>query len=490
MRSDVLSVPRQALIYVSGQVLSRGAAFLLIPLYTRFLTQEEYGILGIAAAVAGVLAILLGLGLEEAVVRFAFDRDPEAQRVCRGTLWIFLVASGVAFGLVADLAGPRVAHAVFPTVPFRPFLRLVLWTNVLALAGTIPLALFRARRQALRYVCWSAGSFLVTIALTLALVVGRGLGVRGALAAPLVSAAAFALPYTVMTLKEVRLTVRRADLRAALAFSLPLVPHSLAGWALNLSDRILLQRFVPLDEISVYYLGYQVGLLLSILGIAANNAWRPFFYRTMTEEGAGAPRTLSRLSTYGIAAVVFAGMVLAVFSRELVALLAPSGYGRAAGVAGPVILAFTFQGIYFFAVNGLFAARRTRPLPLVTAVAAAANIGLNLWLIPRFGIMAAAWSTAIGFAILLAGAWALSQAAYPIPYEIRRLILLGAVGLAAAVAAHVLPLDGGPAIAAKIAIVAAAPLALAAAGFVPQRDRALLRSYALAIVRPPREESP
>lgn len=491
MRRDVLQVPRQALVYASGQMLSRGAAFLLIPLYTRYLTQEEYGILGVAAAVAGVLAILLGFGLEAVVVRFAFDRDREQQRELWGTLWVFLTAASLIISLLLDRFGVFLARAVFPGIAFDPLLRLVVWAAFFSLAGVIPLALFRARQQAFRYVLMSGGSFILTLTLTLYFVVFRDQGARGALEAQLLSAALFALPYTAVTLRNARVKIRGDQLASALAFSLPLVPHSLAGWALNLSDRIILQRFVRLDEVSVYYLGYQIGLLLNVLGTAVNNAWAPFFYRTVVDEGERAPRTLARLSTYGIAANVLAGLVLAAFAPEIVALLAPAGYERAAAVAGPVILAFVLQGVYFFAVNGLFAAKRTAPLPLVTVTAAVVNVGLNFLLIPRFGIMAAAWSTAAGFAVLLAGAWWLSQRAYPIPYEGRRLALLFLVAGAAALTTQGVRLPLGWSVVVKGAIVIAVPLTLRAVGFFPPRDRELLRRYLAGLrLRGNRESAP
>jgi O-antigen/teichoic acid export membrane protein len=485
MKQALLQLPRQAIVYGLGQVLARGAGFLLIPLYTHSLSQEEYGILAVTASLSWVLAIILGLGIDAAVVRFFFDHQGIARREYCGTAWIAMTITSLIATALLDKFGAPAAHALFPAIPFTPYLRLILWANFFALSSAIPLALFRARQQATRYALLTAGGVVMTLALTLAFVVGLRRGARGALEASLVSAAVFAVPYWVIALRNVRLVLRLSFLREVLAFGLPLVPHALAAWALNLSDRIILQRTVSLEQTSIYYLGYQVGAALGILGMAINNAWSPFVYRIVSEEDAHAPQIIARLSTYGLAVIVLVGLAVALFASEAVRLLAPAGYWKAAPVAEIVALAFVLQGFYFFIVSGLFASKRTAPLPLVTAAAAASNIALNVWLIPRFGILAPAWNTAVGFAVLLGGSWLLSRRLYPVPFEWKRIGCLLGVSACAALAGLLIRLPAPYSPLAKIALFAAVPLTLFRLGFFPPRDRMLLRECTLALLPAP-----
>ena len=71
----------------------------------------------------------------------------------------------------------------------------------------------------------------------------------------------------------------------ALAFSLPLVPHALAGWALEMSDRAILTRLLPLHDVGVYSLGYQLGAAMGLVTTAFNAAWVPFLFGTLKERG-------------------------------------------------------------------------------------------------------------------------------------------------------------------------------------------------------------
>ena len=459
MYRKVTSLSKQSAIYGLGTFLNQGLNFFLIPLYTRFLTREEYGISVSVTAILGVLSIVLTLSLESAIARFYYDFDTEEERRAYfGSMWSFLMVFGLAITLILNATGNRLFDWIFRDVPFDPYGRLALWSTYVGVTGVIPIVMFRVREQARTFVAFSVSQFLLRIVLNIVTVVFLHQGVTGIFVSMLISNLVYAVPFTWITWKGMRLTfpgppagaatateggrqirkeggrqIRKegnplAQLRASLAYSMPFVPHRLSNWVLNVSDRILLQNFVSLGDLGLYGLGYRFGLMLAAVFDAINMAWAPFYFKTAKETGGR--EALARLVTYYVFVVSFFTLGTVLLSREILFLVADTKFWPAYRVVPPVAFAYGLHGLYLAMVTGQSYVKKTARIPLYTGISAAVNVGLNLLLIPRYGIMAAAWSTFIAYflrAILISVD---SIRVFPIPYEYRRLGWGIGIGLA------------------------------------------------------------
>lgn len=295
-------------VYGLGSVLVRGLAFLLLPLYTRFLSPAEYGIVALTVACTVVLGMLYPLGLRGAVSRMFYEGGtPEERKERLGTLWIAMMVSSAVMALALDRAGPALGRLLLPDVPFEPYLRYAVWTAFVGVLAQTPLVLLQAQERATSYVALTLGAALVTAVITIFLVV-RGGGAEGYLRGALIGGAVAGVPYLVVTLRQIRPVVRWSVLGSALAFALPLVPHTVAGWALEMSDRAILTRLVPLHDVGVYSLGYQLGGAMGLLTTAFNAAWIPFLFGTLKEEGDRSHPRLARLVTYLAMVLCFIGL--------------------------------------------------------------------------------------------------------------------------------------------------------------------------------------
>jgi O-antigen/teichoic acid export membrane protein len=468
---------RAASTYVLGDIVTKGGAFLLLPLYTRFIPPDGYGILALTTMLSGLLSMLLSLGFTGAVLRF-FPRlaDEAERRAFLGTLWAaLLVVCGAAVGLLA-LGGDRILGQAFRQVPFHPYLSLTLATVFCQVTCTSLLqAMYRVREQAAAYVAVSVGGFLLLSLASVGLVVGLRMGAAGAVLAQALAAAVVAAYAAARLAREVGLHMRRAYLLAALGYGLPLVPHLFGQWALGTADRIILERYVTLADLGVYALAYQFGSILSVLALSLSNALSPTFSRVAVDSGE-APG-LRRAATYYTLLLALAALGLALLSGELIALLLPAAYLPAGPLIPWVVLGCFILGESYLFSNGLaFTAGRTRSLAAATAVGAAANIGLNLLLVPRYGVLAAAVATALGYAALaLPTAW-LAIRSGAAGFEYRRMLQIVAAALLAYAGARAL-MRFPPAlnIAVGLAAVVAMPALLYALGFWRADELAALR---------------
>jgi len=420
-----------SLVYGVGSVLTRGFAFLLLPVYTRHLAPSDYAVVALCLSVVAILGVLFPLGLHGAVTRTYYQPGTSHERRERaGTLWVAMLAGGALLAFVLDQFGSGLMNLIAPAVPFQPYIRLAIWTAFLNIFGLVPLVLFQLQERPSAYVAATVGISLLTAGFILILVVGYGLGAHGYLLGALIGAGIAAGPLALITLRNVRPVLRWDVLGPALLYSLPLVPHAFASWALEMSDRALLTHFVSMEQLGVYSLGYQLGAAMGLVTAAFNNSWVPFLFQTLSTEGADGNRKLARVVSYFALVLCSIGLGWALLVKPAMGLIAGPGFSEAYRVTPYVVAGYVCNGLYLIPVSLLFWRERTGSIPLVTVGAAAVNVGLNLWLVPRYGVMAAAWTTALAYGVMLFLAWWSARRQYQFPYEYRRLGLTCGVAVA------------------------------------------------------------
>jgi O-antigen/teichoic acid export membrane protein len=265
-------------------------------------------------------------------------------------------------------------------------------------------------------------SFLLNTAFTLYFVVVAREGALGSLKGTAVSAGLLA-PYLLWELSRLwRMSFSRPAISKALRFGLPLLVSMLAAWLIGYADRYVLGRFRPTAEVGLYSLAYSVGMGMSIVATAVNQAWTPAFYDLAeTKEGSS---KLRRLTTIYGAGITLLACAFVLFSRELTQVLAAPAYRAAAGLTPIVVLGYYLQAMYFVTVTPIFFMRKTNLLIAITGPAAAVNLAANYMLVPKWGMHAAAWVTVVTFAVLAGGSWVVSSRVRPRSFEHRQLVSL------------------------------------------------------------------
>jgi O-antigen/teichoic acid export membrane protein len=411
-----------SVVYTIGDIATKGMSFLLLPLYARFLTPEDYGILAITGMIQAFLGMLTSFGMIGAILRFYYLlADDMQRRRFYGAMGVFLLLVPGCIVLVLLQFGRPLFTVLFRQVPFDPYIRLALWVVLLNTAfALLPPALFRAREQATRYVGFNLFMFAATTFFTIWFVVIQRRGALGSVLAQLVSALIVAIVASAILLKEVIPNLRWGQLRPAIAYSMPLVPHFLSHWALGVSDRAILERYVNLGQLGIYSLGYQFGVAYQTVVTSINNSLIPMFSRAAVDEKEF--RLLPPVLTYYVLAITTIALAGTLLAGDIIVLVMPVVYHDARTIVPWVVLGYLAMGLYYLPMNTLaMTAGKTRAVPFVTMGAATVNIGLNLLLVPQWGILAAAVNTTLGYAVLAGLMFFLAQRTRPLDYEYSRL---------------------------------------------------------------------
>jgi O-antigen/teichoic acid export membrane protein len=360
-------------------------------------------------------------------------------------------------------AGPLTRLVLGQEAPSRTWVILVAADLFAGTFAFVPLSLLRIQDRPGLFSTFSAVRHTLNTGLKV-LLVTRGLGVGGILWSDLLATTVFALALAPILLRNARPALDLGALREVLAFGLPKVPHGFLVQILNVSDRKILDLYVTRAEVGLYQTGYTFGTAVKFALSAFEPAWSPFVYAQIKREGARV--TLARIVTYVFAVFVWIALAVAVLGRELLVVMTPSSPAfRAAAPVIPVIaLAYLFHGAFLLTSIGIGIEKKARYYPIVTGAAAAVNLVLNFALIPRFGIMGAAWATVAAYAVMAGLGGFFSHRVYPIPFQWNRLTLIALAAGATAAAATFAPASLMAALAVKSALLALFAIVLVATG--------------------------
>jgi O-antigen/teichoic acid export membrane protein len=432
-------------IYGAGDVAIQAINFLLLPLYVEYLTRADYGIIALLAAVEAPAKLAFRWGVDGAFMRYWYECEDERDRQqLASTLFFFLLAVNGTLLVVAVAVAPFISTPLFDHPGYTLALQLVL-LNTFAIGFTfIPFHVLRMKNLAGQYAGLALARSVATLLLRLLLIVGFGYGVMGIVISDVIVTAVLMIVLLRWFAPLIRLTFSRAVLRRSLAFGLPRVPHGFALQAMAVADRFILQKFRSIGEIGAYSMGVTFGLIPKIALAAFESAWAPFYYATSKEPDA--KQVFATVTTYGIAVLALMTAGLSAIAHDVLAVMTHGQFVDAAPVVSWTALGVFFYGVYLLTSIGLNITSQTRYYPVSTLAGAATNIGLNLALIPTYGMLGAAWANAAAYALQSGIAYRYSQRFYPVRYEgtrIARATGAAVLGYAAAVALPAMPAMAG-----------------------------------------------
>lgn len=385
-----------------------------------YLEPEDYGALALLFLLSTFLKPVVRLGLDSGFLRIYYDVKEEDRPRFAGTMALF--AAGVASTVfaLAWLFSRQISVALFENPNGILWVRLVALDLLASSFVFVPFALFRVEGKASLLSSFSVIRHSANTVVKVILVL-LGHGVTGVL----ISDAAASLLLAFLLLFELRSRARAAfdwpPLGEALRFGLPKVPHSVLVQILNLADRRILEGFVSLGEVGIYSVGNNFGGAMKFPLSAFEPAWQPFVFENAKKES-GAKEIALVATRMAIVFVVTALALALLLPDVLIFVSRKVAYHAAAPVVPVIVLAFLFQGFFLLSSIGITITKEARYYPMITAFAAALNIGLNFALIPTFGIMGSAWATVAGYALMAFAGAVISNRLYPIPIRWGRIL--------------------------------------------------------------------
>jgi O-antigen/teichoic acid export membrane protein len=481
MSSKLFELSRHTAIYGIGGLTSRFLAVLMLPLYTSYVSVGDYGRIELLISLMAVAVVVIRGGANFGFIRFYFlDKEAEyRRRLIRTVFWAQMTYATLALALCVIFASEI---ARWLNVTWRPGLQgsgtslvvataVLLWVNVNYAQMT---NLFRAEQRSVAFSIATLLNIGITVPLTVLLVVVYKEGPLGIIVGNLSGTLVVFIALLGYRREQLGLQFDRTLLHTLNRFGFPLMGAALATWVMNFGDRLMLAKLLhgsyALIQLGQYSLANKIGSAMVLLFTAFQVAWPAFAYSIEDEDEA--KRTYSYVLTYLMFVAAWAALGLSLFAPWIVRILArKAGYWPAAEAIPALAFSSVFFAGFIVVTIATGRSRQTQFNWVATTAGAVLNFGLNLWLIPAYGMLGAAYSPLAGFILIMVLRTWNAQRVYPVQYQWRRVaVLLLMAGLLTGIGKampHSLVL--------AFALTAVYPLVLAPLGFYLPAERKRLR---------------
>lgn len=388
---------RASLCFLICMLLQKGISVITVPLFTRILTPSEYGEFNIFSSWMGIFSVFVTLKLSygvygQGLVKFKKNR-----------LEFTSAIQGLATFLV-------ILYLVIYLIFYKRI------NKILELNTCEMIAMFIIMWATTIYDFWAGEEKvnfrykkLVKVSLAIAIlqpIVGiiSVLSFKEKVMARIISMAIINLimfsGFFVYKMKESKIFYSKDIWIYALKFNLPLIPHYLSQTILNSADRIMIGNMVGDKEAGIYSLAYSLALMSTLLNGAIMQTMSPWMYQKIKDRNI---KDIEKIAYISLVAVAITNILLIALAPEIIRFFAPAEYYNAIWVIPPISMSVVFIFSYDLFAKYEFYYEKTFFIMFASIGGAILNIVLNYIFIPRYGYLAAGYTTLICFMLYALG---------------------------------------------------------------------------------------
>ncbi|MDA3779122.1 MAG: oligosaccharide flippase family protein [Bacteroidales bacterium] len=409
--------------YAIGNILPQAAGFILLPIYTRYLTPGDYGIVSSMQVLSTILAVFFTLAIDRSILRLYFDyKTDKDKKDYLGTITISLIViATIILSLLFAFKG--IVGDIYESIEFYPYYLYAILTAFLTIFSIIPKVYLQVEEKAGKFVLLSIVQFIFTTGLVLWFIIGEKSGAVGMLKGRLFGNIITLPIYFYLAYRIINFTFKFQVLKESLSFSLPMIPGLLSAWILNLSDRVFIERYFNLHDVGIYSLGYKIAGLVLILTSAFYLAYSPVFYRLAnSKDQEVAKSTLYKYNNVYIMVILLITFLISLFSKEAIQILLDKKYFEAYKIVPIISFAYLISqasGLFNLMV---YQEKKVVKLMWIGVTGAGLNIILNFLLVPNLGAYGAAYATVLSFRVVFILSFRYAKKCYYIPFNWRQIV--------------------------------------------------------------------
>lgn len=388
-----------AATYAVGILVRRIVGFLMLPIYTRFLSPADYGVVGLLIFAVALLEPIFGARLGWAIPKFYFDAPDERSR--RTVIWGALAFTGVA-SLISVIALATFrglgAQILFGNRTYALAVGLFSITLLSQPIESAGMMYIRLRERSRLYLGFSMAKLVLQITLNLLLVVYWREGVIGVVLSTVISSIVLGASITAYVAAHEPPAFDWQMTRRMVQFCWPMWLSGLAGLYIGSSGAVYLRAFDNLSDVGRLELALRFATAVGMV------VWGPFFqhWEPMSfqyyKEANG--KRKFQIAFIGMSALMFVGgLGVSIFSQPVIKVMATKSFYAAAEVVPILTFGFVLNSLKSFFNFSFMVTGRTKMRSLTQYVTALVITAAYIMLIPRFGLVGAASAQCLAFAV-------------------------------------------------------------------------------------------
>lgn len=417
----IKSFIKNSAIYTIATVLTRGIAIFLVPIYTRYLTPSEYGIIDYFMILASIINLTIALEISQAVVRYYQDSvNIKEKRSYVSTAFLFTIFVYVLYFLISFVFSSELSSLFLDDENMSVLFMIA--SGAIATNGIFYFVQnqlkFEIRPKDVAIV--SIVNVLVLSSIAIYLLVVVGLKVESIFIAQIVANLVSSILAVYMARNSYGFVFVYEKFKEMIAFSYPLVFSGIAVFVASMIDRIAIKDLLGLEELGIFGIAYRFAAIAGLVMVGFQSSLMPLVYKHYKEENT--PKDISKIfNIFSIFALfTVSGSIL--FAKEMVVLFTTEVFYSSASLIAVLVMAVFFSNMYIFA-PGIGIAKKTKLTAMITISSAILNTILNYTLIPILGLSGAAYATFISAISAFLLYMILAYKYYPIPYKTKELFL-------------------------------------------------------------------
>ncbi len=432
--SQAKTIVKKSSWYFMVSIYTKVVSFLVATLIvTNYLSPAEFGVLTNIETIANFLAIFISLGLDEAYFRFIYNHNETKDKIkefVSSYFWIIIL-----FGIVVAVISSVIMKYTFAArfkLGFHPFISLTVVGALLLQLSALGNSFLR---QQLKTELLSITIFLsynVYVILNIVLLVVFRMGIQAQIYALFAQNVVLFVIFVFILLKYelIGFKFNFKIIVEGLVYSIPLLPNQLSFWIANLSDKLLLIYLRSESESGIYSVGYKIASMITVFSTAVFTVYKPMMFSMFSDDKEAARKKITHFIPIYYFVIFWLAFALGFLSKETIMIFIHNAKYHPAHIVVPIVASgYLFMSMYKPFYNIITYYGKTWVISAGAIIQAAVNLVLNIILIPRFGSIAAAWTTVFSFFFSYVWLYVFSQRLFSIKLDYKKLVIITMSGV-------------------------------------------------------------
>ncbi len=387
--------------YLIANLATRALAFISIPVYTRLLSTEDYGITAVFLATVGILNSLVALNFDTSISRYYYDQKSGLD------FKIFVGTSCIASAIAICITSVIFYYFVHPIADFIALpvaaTYLLVPMVILNLIGGIFTQIYQPLKQSKAIALSSLTRVYLGFAFSIGLIfVFNSEKYLGQIFGQILAGIAMLFYWGKKIAPHIIFKFNWSCLRYIINYSIPLIPYALSGVIIEQFGKLTVAANDGTPQAGFYTLAVSIASLTAIVTEITHKAWYPYYMEYMkTRNYTQHDRDLGRIFRL----TLIASMFFSCFGQEIGTLLAKKSFTSALGLVPILSLGYVFHQLSHVYMRNLSFALKTGYMSIVVISSGCANVLLNSWMIPKWGTLGAAIAVVLSYALMAILSW-------------------------------------------------------------------------------------
>jgi len=420
---------KHSFIYGLGTVAGQLVGFVMLPIYTRYLTPKDYGVLQLIEISTFLLGMVITTGIAQTLSRFYYEHEEKDKRnKTVSTMYITYFIIALLVSPLLYYSSPILASKVLDSHKYTHFFYVSFISFILGGLLDIGLAHLRINKKSISFALISISQLIIMLSLNIYFIVFREMGILGILYSVLITRAFYQIILTVPILLGIKPRFSLKYFIQMLKFSLPLIPARLANSIVNQSDRYFIRYFISIGDVGIYSLAQKLGVAVHMfITVSFQMVFEPRRFEIVKRPDA--KETFNKIFVYYCIIIVFAGLGISVFIPEIFKIMVTPEFYRAGEITPLIILTMVFFGLRNHFEFGILWSKKTMYYAYINGIMSVINLIFNYVFITQFGLWGAIYSLMLTTIIHNVLIYVVGKKFYFIKFEFFKVFKLFAVAI-------------------------------------------------------------